>query len=120
MKMQVAARRHRNPAGLEREELAPADGDLRIVDGIAEHAARQRDFTGAERALSADRTGERPFAQRSSPAARTSAGKLTLSPPTKVSVTSALPPAATVSARSIAMTCAPPGANEVVPPGATA
>lgn len=114
MKMQVSTRRHGDAARLEREELAAADRDLGIVDRIAEYAAGQGDLALGKPALAADRTGERRFRQRSSPAARTSAGTVRVSPPTNVTVTSALLPAVTVSARFIAMTCWPPGSKVTV------
>ena len=104
MKMQVTARRHRDLARLQRKELSPADRDLAEVDRTAEHAAGEVDLSLGQPALATDRAGERRLRQRSSPAARTSAGNVTLFPPTKVTVTSALLPAVTVSASFMAMT----------------
>src|SRR5687767_2190794 len=120
MKMQVSARRHRDPARLQGEELAAPDGDFRVVDRAAEHAAGEGDFACRQRAFPADRASRpevaRRFRQRSSPAARTSAGKLSSLPPTKVTVTFALPPAAIVSASWLAITCRPPGSSLTVSP----
>src|SRR5690606_23436553 len=117
MKVKMPARRHRDAARLKRKELAAPDCHPGVVDGIAEHAAGEGDFPFGQPPLPAYRTAL-AVAQRSSPAARTSAGKLTLSPPTKVRVTSVCPPATKVSATSIAMTCVPPGSNFTVSPAA--
>src|SRR5690606_25196799 len=125
MKMQVPARRHRDPARLQGKELAAADRDFRVLDGAAENAAGESDLSLGQPALAADGAGERLvwapalYRQRSSPAARTSAGKLTWSPPTNVTVTSVVLPAVRVSARSKAMTCRPPGSSLMGSPGLT-
>src|SRR5690606_34513579 len=96
------------------------DRDAGIIYRVAEHAAGEGGLSFAEPALAADGAGERRCRQRSSPAARTSAGKLTLSPPTKVTVTSVWLPATTVSARSFAIACSPLGSNLSVSPAGSA
>src|SRR5690606_37373184 len=98
VEMQMAARGHGDLARLEGEEFAPADGDAGVIYRIAEYGAGEGGFSGRQRPLATDGADRRRHAvQRSSPAARTSAGKLILSPPTKVSVTSAVLPATMVS-----------------------
>src|SRR5690606_5123261 len=99
MEVQVSARRHRDVPRLERKELAPADRDPGVFDRGSEYAARERDLAFRQPTLPAGRTSRGRRAQRKSPAARTSAGKLTLSPPANVRVTSACPPATVPSAR---------------------
>ena len=108
MEMDVTARRHGDATRLEGEPLAPSDAHRIVIDRGAEHAAGKHDLSGGQRALTAGGTGfdnrRGRFVQRSSPAARTSTGKLCLSPPATVSVTSVVSPGESVSATSKAMT----------------
>ena len=81
VEVQVPARRHRYSARLEWEELLPPDRDPGIVDRAAEHGSRQRDLAFCQPALSPDGAGKSAgLVQRSSPAARISAGKVDFLP----------------------------------------
>lgn len=97
MEMQVSARSHRDIAGLERKPLATLDGHTGIVDTRAENARGQRNFARRQRPYATRRAGRMirvrdyspiSMCEPSSPVARMCAGKLTLSPLSKVRVTS--------------------------------
>ncbi|MFN4038413.1 MAG: hypothetical protein ACK4IB_03685 [Erythrobacter sp.] len=49
--------RHRDPARLEGQEFAPADGDAGVIDCLAEDFARQRHLTMRQGTAATHRTG---------------------------------------------------------------
>lgn len=104
MEMQMPAWGHHHLAGLEGEPLAPPDADCIIIDRTAEDRPGKGDLARRQRPFTARRASMVLLRQRASPAARTSAVKLALSPLAKVSVTSVEVPGVSVSDSSIAIT----------------
>lgn len=97
VEMDVPSWGHRHCPGLKRKPLLTSDPNFGVVDRRPEHGLGEGDFARRKRPFAAHRAEvfTRSLginAQRASPAARISAGKLYLSPPETISVTSVVPP----------------------------
>ena len=120
--MQVAARSHGDLPRLKRKPFLPPDHNSAVIDCVTENGSRKLYLAWGQGPLAPNRTSGHEtiphdfrarhllsVAQRSSPAARTSTGKVFFLPPTTVSVMSVEVPACTEGSRSKTITWKPPG-----------